>query len=584
MKKRLIRILALIGAISIISAVAGLVAGFLESRRVDEGTIVTVDFEAPIVEQEPPVSLVNLTAPRHLTTRDVVDGLRRAATDPRITGVLARVGGVEMGLAQMQEIRDAIAAFRESGKRSIAFAETFGEFGPGTGSYYLASAFEEVWLQPSGDVSLTGVIVETPFVRGALEKLGIEPRFDARREYKSAMNVLTERDYTAPHRKASRAILHSHFEQITHGIAADRDVEVGAVQALVDRAPIPADEALEVGLVDHLGYHDQLWDALAGGGEQPPDLGLGTYLARVGRPDHAGERVALIYGVGNVHRGKSSSGFYSGEPSMGSDTIAGAFREAVDDEKVRAIVFRVDSPGGSYIASDVIWREVGRARRHGKPVVVSMSNVAGSGGYFVAVSADAIVAQPATITGSIGVLAGKLITDEFWERLGVNWGELHEGDHATMWSASQDYSPSEWHRFQTFLDRIYSDFKAKVGEGRGLDDDEVERVARGRVWTGAQAVENGLVDDLGGLGRAFALVREHLGLEPDAPLDVVELPTEPPLAEQLLERLLAAGMAKTGGAETLLAPLRRMPEMARVLRALDETGPLSMPWPTPVWR
>jgi protease-4 len=586
MKERLIRALAVVGAISIISMVAGLLAGVFASRRVETGTVVTVDLEEPIVEEEPSMTLRTLGEAPHLTTRDVVDGLRRAATDDRVTSVVATVGGAGMGLAQIQEIRDAVLAFRESGKRAIVFSESFGEFGPGTGAYYLASAFDEVWLQPSGTVSLTGVISETPFIRGALEKLKIEPRFDARREYKSAVNLFTERGYTPAHREATLGVLRSQFDQIVTGIGAARKLDVAAVSGLVDRAPLASDEAKDAGLVDRLGYRDEVWTALAPEGEKPPRLTLGKYLARRGHPDDDGDRVALIYGVGTVHRGESGSGFLTGEASMGSDTIVEAFEDAIDDDSIRAIVFRVDSPGGSYIASDVIWREVGRARRQGKPVIVSMGNVAGSGGYFVAASADVIVAQPGTITGSIGVLAGKLITDDFWRSLGVDWGELHEGEHATMYSPIQDYTPSEWTRFQDFLDRIYADFKTKVGEGRHLDAETVERVARGRIWTGTQALERGLVDELGGLQRALAVTRERLALAADAPIEVVVLPQEEPFAEKLLERLLASRVAAEAGprGDLLLASLRRVPAVATVLRALDERGPLSMPWPAPVWR
>jgi protease-4 len=585
MKKRVVAVLALVGAVSIVSMAAGLLSGVIASRRVSAGTILTVDLESPVVEEEPPISLRSLGEEPHMTTRDIVDGLRQAAADKRVTGIVATLGSVGMGLAQIQEVRDAVLAFRKSGKRAIVFAETFGEFRPGTGAYYLASAFDDIWLQPSGDVTLTGMITETPFIRGALDKLDVQPRFDARGKYKSAVNLFTERDYTPAHREATGAVMRSQFDQIVGGIALARHLEAQQVRALVDRAPLTADDAEKAGLVDHLGYQDQLWDELATDGEEPPTIELASYLGRVGHPDNHGEHVALIYGVGTVHRGPSGSGFYSGEASMGSDTIVQAFKDAIDDDSIRAIVFRVDSPGGSYIASDVIWREVGRARKRGKPVVVSMGNVAGSGGYFVAANADVIVAQPSTITGSIGVLAGKLVTEDFWNRLGVHWSELHEGAHATMFSSSKDYSPSEWGRFETFLDRIYADFKGKVAAARRLEPDAVERIAQGRIWTGAQAVDNGLVDELGGFTRAFAIVRERLALAADAPIQVVVLPAQKPLAEKLLDRLLEARAAVSAGprADLVLAPLRRVPEVAAVLRSLDETGPLTMPHVEPVW-
>ena len=586
MRKRFVYMLAFVGAVSIISSIAGLLSAVLTSRQIPDATVLTLNLEQPILEHPPPASLSTVALPSHHTTRDVVDALRRAATDDRIVAVAARVGGVGMGLAQIQEIRDAVLAFRESGKPAVVHAETFGEFGPGTGAYYLATAFETIYLQSSGDVSLTGLLSETPFIRGALEKLRVEPRFDARREYKSAVNLFTERGYTPAHREATQAVLTSHFEQIVDGIAAARELDGVTVRALIDRAPLPSDEALEASLVDRIAYRDEVWDDLMPDEDDPSRMDLGDYVHRAGRPDASGERVALIYGVGNVHRGKSDHGLLSRSSTMGADTVTEAFRRAIADEDVRAIVFRVDSPGGSYVASDVIWREVGRARRYGKPVVVSMGNVAGSGGYFVAMNADVIVAQPSTVTGSIGVLAGKLITGDFWERLGINWEELHEGRHATMWSATRDYTPSEWQRFQVFLDRIYDDFTAKVASGRELEPAVVERIARGRIWTGAQAKEHGLVDELGGLTTALALVRDRLALAPDAPIDLVEFPRPRPLVQVLLSTLTGERAAlPPGGAEALavLGEIDRLPGLAQVLRGLDDPGPLMTPWPGRVW-
>ncbi|MGH7960196.1 MAG: S49 family peptidase, partial [Candidatus Binatia bacterium] len=358
--------------------------------------------------------------------RDVVAALVQASQDKRVVALVARVDAADMGLAQVQEIRDAILAFRSTGKLAIAHAETFGEFGPGNSAYYLATAFDEIYLQPSGDVGLTGLIAESPFVRGTLEKLGVTPRFDHRGEYKNAMNMFTEYQYTAPHREAVQTIMESLFKQIVQGIATTRKLPEEKVRELVDRGPFLGQQAVEAKLVDGLAYWDQITaNVKEKAGKDAQRLSLLKYLRRAGRPYAEGTTIALIYGVGSVHRGKSEYDPLFGGSSMGSDTVAAALRAAIKDEQVKAILFRIDSPGGSYVASDTIWRETIRAKEAGKPVIVSMSDVAGSGGYFVAMSADKIVAQPATITGSIGVFAGKMLTNGLWNKIGLSWDEIH---------------------------------------------------------------------------------------------------------------------------------------------------------------
>jgi len=583
MKKALVRILAMIGASVLLSLTVSLVAGAVLRHHVKEGTVLQMDFADGIVEYYPP-SIRDVFVVPPLTVRDVVDALHRASRDDRVTALVARVGDARLGLASLQEIRDAVVAFRKSGKRTVALAETFGEFGPGNGAYFLATAFDAIALQPSGDIGLTGLSSETPFLRGALDKLHVKPRLDHRREYKSAMNVFTESGFTAPHREASERVLASQFSQIVRGIAEGRGLSEDAVRALVAKAPLSADEALAAKLVDEVAYRDQVWDGLRGAdGKLPPRLGIGSYLARAGRSDDEGDVVALVYGVGSVHRGRSSWGMLSNEPTMGSDTVAAAFRAAVDDEDVRAILFRVNSPGGSYIASDTIWREVLRARQKGKPVVASMGDVAGSGGYFVAMGADRIVAQPGTITGSIGVLAGKMVTGELWSRLGVEWGDLDTGPNASMWSPTKDYSEAQWQRLQGFLDRIYADFVDKAADGRALPRERMQEIARGRIWTGEDAKGLGLVDELGGFPVALRAVRELAGLAPDAAVRLRVFPRTKSPVELALARITGESddeASVAAPADNILAQVRRVPEVRALLSMLDGQGALRMPEPS----
>jgi protease-4 len=509
--------LAVIGALSILAVIGVIgivVLSRLSSPTVPGKTIIELNLDRNLVEDVPDDALAKAMTSDLTIVRDIVDGLERAGNDDRVAGVIAQLGNARMGMAQLQEIRDAIISFRAKQKFAIAFAETFGESGPGTGSYYLATAFDEIRLQPSGDIGLTGIMLEGQFIKGTLDKIGVKPHMDHRMEYKNAMNTYTEKKFTPPHREAMEKLMNSWFSQMVRGIAEGRKMTEAQVKALIDKAPFLGPEALEAKLVDSLDYRDAVYADVkkrAGSGAQL--LYLDRYLGRAGRPNENGKTIALIYGVGAVHRGNSGFDPVFGDVSMGSDTVGGAFRAAIDDKNVKAIIFRVDSPGGSPVASDVIWRETVRAKEAGKPVIVSMGDVAGSGGYWVAMSCDKIVAQPGTITGSIGVLGGKMLTNGLWDKVGLSWDEVHAGANATMYSSTDDYTPAGWARFEASLDRIYSDFTTKVSEGRKLPKAKVMEIAKGRIWSGEDAKERGLVDELGGFPVAIRLAREAAGIQ-----------------------------------------------------------------------
>ena len=517
MRKFIVRLLAVIGALSILAVI--FVIGFvmlsrLSTPTVPGKTIIELDLDRNLVEDVPDDAIAKAMTSDLTIVRDIVEGLERAGNDDRVAGVIAQLGNARMGMAQVQEIRDAIISFRAKNKFAVAFAETFGESGPGTGSYYLATAFDEIRLQPSGDIGLTGIMLEGQFMKGTLDKLGVTPRMDHRKEYKNAMNTYTEKKFTIYHREAMEKLMNSWFSQMVRGIAEGRKMTEAEVKNLIDKAPFLGPEALAAKLVDSLDYRDAVYADVkkrAGSGAQL--LYLDKYLSRAGRANESGKTIALIYGVGAVHRGNSGFDPVFGDVSMGSDTVAGAFRAAIENKNVKAIIFRVDSPGGSPVASDVIWRETVRAREAGKPVIVSMGDVAGSGGYWVAMSCDKIVAQPGTITGSIGVLGGKMLTNGLWDKVGLSWDEVHAGANATMYSSTNDYTPAGWARFEATLDRIYSDFTTKVSEGRKLSKEKVMEIAKGRIWSGEDAKERGLVDELGGFPVAIRLAKEAGGIQ-----------------------------------------------------------------------
>lgn len=510
-----------IGALVVLGVTAlAVVGGRIVSKRVPAGTVLELDLDAGVVEK-PPTDLSDRVFSRGATVmRDITDALKRASRDDRIVGLVVRMGNGGLTIAQAQEIRVAVKDFRGSGKKTVAFSESFGESSLAIADYYLAAAFEEVHMLPMGTVSIQGVASRTPFLRGIFDRVGIEPDFEHRREYKAMKYLLTEDHYVPPHQEATEAILGDYFDQVLDGIAEDRDIDRAGVREMIDRAPLYGEEAVAVGLIDRITHRDEAYDAA--NGERV--MFLDQYLKRAGRPHRRGSRIALIYGTGSITRGSSGFDPMTRGSSFGADDVAQAFREARDDKKVKAIVFRVDSPGGSAVGSEVVHREVLRAREAGKPVIASMGSVAGSGGYYVSVPADRIVAQPATVTGSIGVVFGKLATGDAWRRIGINWGELSIGRNAGFNSPIRAYSESEKQRLQAGLDAIYEGFKGHVQAGRSMSAERVEEVARGRVWTGAEAKELGLVDELGGLDRAIELARELAEIEEGAPLSVQVYP------------------------------------------------------------
>jgi len=541
MRRFVIGFFTVVGILVVLLVVGGAIAWRMLMPRepaIAGSTILTLDLNHSLVEAAPEDAFTRLLLEETVSLRDVLDALQRAGDDNRIKGVFARLGSDEMGTATVQELRDAITAFRAKGKFAIAFADTFGEFSPGNRSYYLATAFDEIWLQPLGAVGLTGLRVESPFFRGTFDKLAIVPRLDHRSEYKSAMNTMTDKEMGAPQREETTAIVKSIFGQMRRDVAASRRIGETEFTAIVDGGPYQATEAENLRLVDHLGYRDEaIAGARARAGGIAALLRPLRYLDRAGRPNREGPTIALIYGTGVIQRGESSENPLSGSGVLGAESVAHAFRAALADPEVRAIVFRINSPGGSAVASETIWRETTRARTANIPVIVSMGDVAGSGGYYIAAAADKIVAQPATLTGSIGVVAGKMIVAGLWTKLGVSWGTVQEGADAGMFSSLEDYTPDGERHFESFLDSVYAGFKDRVAAGRHLDMDSVERIARGRVWTGEDAKSRGLVDELGGYDVALRLAKVAAHLDPEAKITLKTYPRERDVREQIASRL-----------------------------------------------
>ncbi len=477
---------------------------------------------------------------RPLVLREAVAALHRAAEDPRVAGLIARVQLPAAAAGPVQELREAIAAFTAV-KPSVAWAETY----PGTLSYYLASAFGEVWMQPSGTVGLIGFATNALFLRDALDKAGIEAQFVARGEYKSAANLFTQDRYTDAHREADTRLLESLRGQVWQAIAESRNIGQDSLDGLADRAPLLRDVAVESKLIDRVGFRDEAYARIAelvgaegvspesgdaDGDDGPPRLFVSRYARATGPggPSIPGRgpksTIAVVTVAGPIVSGRGGSRLPFGSSNAGGDTIAAALREAAHDDSVSAIVLRVDSPGGSVTASETIWREVKKARERGKPVVASMGAVAASGGYYVSMCADAIVANPGTITGSIGVVTGKLIARDLKDRLGVGSDAVRTNANADAWSINAPFTPEQNAQVEAEADLFYTDFVERVADGRNLTVDAVDAVARGRVWTGADALDHGLVDELGGLRAAVRKAKVLAGLDEDDKVRLVSYP------------------------------------------------------------
>jgi protease-4 len=493
----------------------------------DRRLLLELDLTRPLLESVPSSPVAALRARHALTVRAVVDALRKAARDPQVVGLVAHVGHRHPSLAQSGEVRAAVRELAAAGKPTVCWSESYGETGPGNIPYHLASAFDEVWVQPSGDVGLVGVTAEAVFFKETLDKLGVQAQIGQRREYKTAANAFLQSEMTEAHREMLDRIVVSATETLVRDVAETRGLDEQAVRDAVDEAPLSAEEARARGLVDRIGYRDEvmadlrrrLGDADLRYVERYAKLvaarGAAQQVAR-GATTSGRHRpqVAVIPAAGGIHLGRSTSS-PGGAPSVGSDSLGAALRAAASDDDVHAVVLRVDSPGGSYVASDAIRREVHQLRSTGKPVVASMAGVAASGGYYIAMGADEIVALPGTLTGSIGVVAGKQVTRDALGKIGVTTDSVSAGRYADMFSSQRPFTDDEWQRLESWLDRVYDDFTRKAAQDRGMEHADLEQLARGRVWTGADARARGLVDGLGGLTDAVDAACRRAGLDRD---------------------------------------------------------------------
>lgn len=465
-----------------------------------------------------------------LTVRAYVGLIRKAKSDSRITGILLRPGTLSSPYwAKIQEVRDALNDFRASGKYVHAWLEYAGDR-----EYYLASAADRVFLLPSTTLDLTGIASYELFLRGTFDWIGTYPDFLNVGDYKSAVNTYLEKSFTPAHREMADSLNRSQYEQLVRGIADARKKSEEEVRGLIDQGPFLPVDALRLGLIDEVAYEDEL-DDLDGDLRGAEFIDAEDY-AQVSSRVTGRSKVAVINAVGVINSGRSGFDPINGAV-VGADSLVEHIRNARADRSIRAIVLRVDSPGGSSTASDVIWRELSISRENARPLIVSMSDLAASGGYYIALAGDAIVAQPGTLTGSIGVYTGKFVTAGSFEKLGANIESVSRGKQAEMYSPDRRFSPDERKKIAESMQAVYDQFVERTAAARHLAPEKVDEVAQGRVWTGEQARQLGLVDELGGLYTAIDLAKQRAKIPIDEEVELVVFPPRRSVYEVLSDEL-----------------------------------------------
>ena len=572
-------VLALLSAAILISLAGVALLWIVTSRQptVAEHSTLVLDLRTDLREASPDDVVQQFLAGRQPQTLSaVIENLRKAKIDKRIGAVIITPSGLQAPLwGKVQELRDAIVDFRRSGKPAIAYLE-YGD----DRTYYLATACSQIFLMPTSSLDLNGLASYDLFLRGTLDKFGVYPDFLHIGAYKTAANTFTEKTYTPAHREMSESLNRDMFDQLVRGIADGRKKNAADVQALIDQGPFLASEALRAGLVDGLAYYDQLDDRLKlpGGGDREVNTREYANVAARSLGLNKGPRIALIYAAGVIVSGESGYDAMSG-PVLGSDTLIRHIRQVRDDGSIKAIVVRVDSPGGSAVASDAIWRElvITRDQKRDRPLVVSMSDLAASGGYYIAMAAPHIVAQPATLTGSIGIVAGKLVTGGTWGKIGANIESISSGRNAEIYSPARPFNDSERAELTASLESFYKQFVEKAAQARRMPFAKVDAVAQGRVWTGRQAKEIGLVDELGGLDRAIAVAKQRARIPADSDVEVVVYPPRRNVYELIAESFQAEDRA--GLALSALLPAQDRRELAFLtapLRLFRSGEPLAL--------
>jgi protease-4 len=556
----IVRLLAAFVALCIIAFLSEYI-----SHRVQPGSVLVVTFNGPVVERGSE-NLFGVLSSKDTPLNVMQVALSKAVKDPRIEGLAIKIIDTQMELSQAQEIAALIQKFKASGKWTAAYLESAGEMSPGNLPYLVAASTGDISLMPEGELDLVGVSIREIFARATLDWLGVRPNFAALGKYKSAANIFTEKDFTPGQHEEDEALVGGMFDQIVAQIAGERGITADQMRAIVDQAPLNAGLSLKAHMVERLEYEDQFTDRIKhhGGGNHR----MVDFTDYVHRSMFSGfrteDQIAVIYCDGEIVRGQAQGIGLTGTTMAASDDMAEAFKTARDDDSVRAIILRVDSPGGSVMASELI-RHAAELAANKKPLIVSMSGYAASGGYWVSTPATWIIAEPGTITGSIGVLGGKFDLAQAAQKIYLNSGAISRGANVEMFDEFTDFTPGQMKIFQDqMLGDTYQRFVKLVADSRHLSVPDTEAIAQGRVWMGDQAAHLKLVDQLGGFSDALEAAKKAAKLPLDHEVALVELPEQPgPLA-----KLLSGGLVTARAPELPAAMRPMMPALMMIKTAL----------------
>ncbi|HVA72699.1 MAG TPA: signal peptide peptidase SppA [Candidatus Limnocylindrales bacterium] len=523
---------------------------------ISSNSTLVLDLSGQIKEQRPADFSNVFFGSRALVLHEVTDAIDAARTDPKIKGLIVRIGPLDTGWAKLEEIHAHLLAFDASGKPSVCY---LGYDGEGNPEYYAATGCDQIWLTPSNPLDVRGMMAQATFLRGTLDKLKIVPDFYHIAEFKTATNEFTEKKFTPAHREEVQSLLTSLYDQYVSEVSSARHINPAQFESLVEKGPFLPREALQNKLVDRLGYWDQVRTFFRRKTGEWNPVSFARYRQRLS--DGSGPKIAIIYASGEIVSGESQV-TPGGGVVMGGDSVAAELREARNDSSIKAIVLRVNSPGGSSVASEVIRREVQLAKQK-KPVVASMSDVAASGGYWISMSANKIVADPDTITASIGVLSGKMNISGLYKLLGVSTDSVTTSDNATLYSSQQNFTPAQQQVIQRMLQDIYLHFTQGVAQGRHLPIDTVDKIAKGRVWSGEQAKALGLVDDLGGTDRAITIAKELAHIPTTESVAIVRMPKSKTLFDLLLDRTQGQVIARGNDYSSVQSLVHRLTAMVQ---------------------
>ena len=543
LSKAVVMALAILGVIFILLAVS--IIGWLKVDTnivardvVADNTILTVNFDKPLPEYYEDNILSPFPQEAQLSFYEMIKTLNIAATDERIKALAAEINLSSLGAAQIQELRRTIKYFRSKGKKAYIYSSGMGSFGGGTSEYYLATAFDEIWMQPNTEIGITGVSIEIPFLRAILDEIGITPEFYARYEYKNAMSSLLDKTLS-PHYKSEIIKLGSTvYSQMIQGIADDRNISTDNLMKLIDRAPIIAEDGVKNKLIDKTAFKNDYLAEIIKQHNNAVLYPLVNYVYQVHDMRGKLPQIAFLVLEGEIIDGQDGNVNLWQKGIISDGYVLKQLEEIAKLPDVKGLIVRINSPGGSYNASAEIWHAINSLKKNKNiPVVVTMGDTAASGGYFIALAGDYIFAEPLTLTGSIGVLGGKVVLENLWKKLGINWEGLKFGKNAGILSSNRKFTQSEKQAFNRSLDNVYRDFTSKVASARDVTLADLDKLARGRVWAGISAVQNKLADANGGIGEALVKMSELIGAEKGTNYRIVTFPRAKTLAEKINEFL-----------------------------------------------